>query len=65
MRVAGVDVAGLDDLGYNAITDGKVMSGPPTTIYVRAQTSQVAAVQGVLGQTVSVYSDRAKAPKHY
>jgi putative ABC transport system permease protein len=36
-------------LNYTSITNGKVTLGPPSNIYVRAQTSQVGAVQSVLG----------------
>jgi putative ABC transport system permease protein len=38
-------------LGYTNISGGRVTIGSPTTIYVRAQTSQVNAVQSVLAQT--------------
>jgi len=40
-------------LGHTGIADGKPTVGPPTTIYVRSQTDQVAAVQGVLAQTAN------------
>ncbi len=40
-------------LGYTSTSRGKTTSGPPTTIYVRSQTSQVAAVQSILGQTAN------------
>ena len=38
-------------LGYNSVITGRRTVGQPTMIYVRAQTSQVAAVQSVLAQT--------------
>jgi putative ABC transport system permease protein len=40
-------------LGYTGTDAGKVTTGPPTTIYVRAQTDRVDAVQGVLAQTAN------------
>jgi putative ABC transport system permease protein len=40
-------------LNYSAITNGELGVGPPTTIYVRAQTSQVNAVQPLLGATAN------------
>jgi putative ABC transport system permease protein len=40
-------------LGYNTIRDGRLTVGPPSTIYVRAQTSQVRAVQSLLAQTAN------------
>jgi putative ABC transport system permease protein len=40
-------------LNYHTITNGKLTVGPPSTIYVRAQTSQVGAVQSVLGATAN------------
>ena len=40
-------------LDYNTITDGKQALGPPSTIYVRAQTDHVDAVQSVLAQTAN------------
>jgi putative ABC transport system permease protein len=40
-------------LGYTSSTDGKPAIGSPTTIYLRAQTSQVAAVQAVLADTAN------------
>ena len=40
-------------LNYNTITNGKQTTGPPSTIYVRAHTSQVDAVQSVLGATAN------------
>jgi putative ABC transport system permease protein len=36
-------------LNYTSISDGKVTLGPPSNIYVRAQTSKVSRVQSVLG----------------
>jgi putative ABC transport system permease protein len=41
------------DLGYASQSDGRKTVGSPTTIYVRAQTGQVAAVQSVLAQTAN------------
>jgi putative ABC transport system permease protein len=38
-------------LDYTSIVDGAVTTGPPNTIYVRAQTNQVDAVHAVLAQT--------------
>jgi putative ABC transport system permease protein len=40
-------------LDYTSIVHGKPTIGPPTTIYVRSHTSQVAAVQSVLAQTAN------------
>jgi putative ABC transport system permease protein len=40
-------------LDYIANTGGDVTAGPPTTIYVRAQTSHVGAVHSVLGQAAN------------
>jgi putative ABC transport system permease protein len=40
-------------LNYTSIVHGKPANGPPTTIYVRSQTSQVGAVHTVLAQTAS------------
>jgi putative ABC transport system permease protein len=40
-------------LGYTSIVHGKPTIGPPSTIYVRSHTSQVAAVQSVLAQTAN------------
>jgi putative ABC transport system permease protein len=40
-------------LGYTTTSRGKPTSGPPTTIYVRSQTSQVAGVQALLAQTAN------------
>jgi putative ABC transport system permease protein len=40
-------------LGYETVTQGKETVGPPTAIYVRADTSQVSAVQSVLAQTAN------------
>ena len=40
-------------LDYTSITNGKQTTGPPSTIYVRAQTSQVNAVQSLLAQTAN------------
>jgi putative ABC transport system permease protein len=40
-------------LNYNTVTAGRLTVGPPSTIYVRAQTSQVNAVQSVLGATAN------------
>jgi putative ABC transport system permease protein len=40
-------------LDYTSIAGGKATIGPPTTIYVRAQTDHVGAVQSVLGQTAN------------
>jgi putative ABC transport system permease protein len=37
-------------LGYHSLITGRPTHGQPTTIYVRAQTSQVAAVQSILAQ---------------
>jgi putative ABC transport system permease protein len=40
-------------LDYVSITGGKAIAGPPTTIYIRAETSEVGAVQSVLAQTAN------------
>jgi putative ABC transport system permease protein len=40
-------------LGYVGFARGRATTGPPTTIYVRADTSQVQAVQAVLAQTAN------------
>jgi putative ABC transport system permease protein len=40
-------------LDHTSIARGKPTVGPPTTIYVRSQTSQVGAVQSVLAQTAN------------
>jgi putative ABC transport system permease protein len=40
-------------LDYTSIVRGKPTIGPPTTIYVRSETSQVGAVQSVLAQTAN------------
>ena len=41
-------------LNYTSTTaNGKTTEGPPTTIYVRSQTNEVAAVQSVLAQTAN------------
>jgi putative ABC transport system permease protein len=40
-------------LGYHTMVHGKPTVGPPSTVYVRAQTDQVAAVQNVLAQTAN------------
>jgi putative ABC transport system permease protein len=40
-------------LNYTSIVHGKPATGPPTTIYVRSQTSQVGAVHSVLAQTAN------------
>jgi putative ABC transport system permease protein len=40
-------------LDHTSITNGKPTIGPPTTIYVRSHTDQVAAVQSVLAQTAN------------
>jgi putative ABC transport system permease protein len=40
-------------LDYSTTTQGKATIGPPSTIYVRAQTSQVSAVWSVLAQTAN------------
>jgi putative ABC transport system permease protein len=40
-------------LAYTSSANGRTTIGPPTEIYVRAQTSQVAAVQSVLAQTAN------------
>jgi putative ABC transport system permease protein len=40
-------------LDYNSISHARATTGPPTTIYVRAQTSHVKAVQSILAQTAN------------
>jgi putative ABC transport system permease protein len=40
-------------LDYVSIAGGKATTGPPTTIYVRSETSEVGAVQSVLAQTAN------------
>ncbi len=40
-------------LDYTSVEHGRQTTGPPTTVYVRAQTSQVTAVQSVLAQTAN------------
>jgi putative ABC transport system permease protein len=40
-------------LNYTSIQHGKQATGPPTTVYIRAQTSEVPAVQSVLAQTAN------------
>jgi putative ABC transport system permease protein len=40
-------------LNYTANSAGRVTVGPPTTIYVRAQTGQVSQVQSLLGATAN------------
>jgi putative ABC transport system permease protein len=40
-------------LHYDSITNGRPNVGPPTTIYLRAQTSHVNAVQSILAQTAN------------
>lgn len=40
-------------LNYTSVARGQVTIGPPTTIYVRPQTSEVNAVQSILGQTAN------------
>jgi putative ABC transport system permease protein len=45
--------AAESELGYASQSDGRKTVGSPTTIYVRAQTGQVAAVQSVLAQTAN------------
>ena len=40
-------------LDYVSIAGGKAAAGPPTTIYVRAETNRVNAVQSVLAQTAN------------
>jgi putative ABC transport system permease protein len=40
-------------LNYTATSAGKITAGPPTTIYVRTQTSQVSQVQSILGATAN------------
>ncbi|WP_181772505.1 ABC transporter permease [Amycolatopsis pittospori] len=40
-------------LDYASIADGKATIGPPSTIYVRANTDKVGAVHGVLAQTAN------------
>ncbi len=40
-------------LGYTTVEAGEATAGPPTTVYVRARTDKVDAVQGVLAQTAN------------
>ena len=40
-------------LSYATVEAGKAVAGPPTTVYVRARTDKVDAVQGVLAQTAN------------
>jgi putative ABC transport system permease protein len=40
-------------LSYTTVEAGKAVTGPPTTVYVRARTDKVDAVQGVLAQTAN------------
>jgi putative ABC transport system permease protein len=40
-------------LNYTSTVGGQVTAGPPTTVYVRAETSRVTAVQSVLAQTAN------------
>jgi putative ABC transport system permease protein len=40
-------------LDYTSITNGRVTLGPPSNIYVRAQTGKVGAVQSLLGATAN------------
>jgi putative ABC transport system permease protein len=40
-------------LGYTTVDKGEPAAGPPTTVYVRARTDRVNAVQGVLAQTAN------------
>jgi putative ABC transport system permease protein len=40
-------------LGYVSVVSGKVKDGPPSSIYVRAATDHVVAVQSVLAQTAN------------
>ena len=40
-------------LNYTSIVAGKATTGPPSTLYVRAETSQVQQVQSVLAQTAN------------
>ncbi len=40
-------------LGYAGVSEGKPTIGPPSTIYVRAQTDEVEEVQSVLAQTAN------------
>ncbi|MFC5828854.1 ABC transporter permease [Nonomuraea insulae] len=40
-------------LDHTSIVGGEAKAGPPTTIYVRAETSQVRAVQSVLARSVN------------
>jgi putative ABC transport system permease protein len=40
-------------LDYTGVSDGKATVGPPSTIYVRAETNQVDAVQSLLAQTAN------------
>jgi putative ABC transport system permease protein len=46
-------VAAQRYLGYNTVAQGKTTIGPPSTIYVRAATSQVNFVWSVLAQTAN------------
>lgn len=40
-------------LDYTSIKDGKATTGPPGTLYIRAETDKVDAVQSVLAQTAN------------
>jgi putative ABC transport system permease protein len=40
-------------LSYATVDKGKAVAGPPTTVFVRARTDKVDAVQGVLAQTAN------------
>ena len=40
-------------LDHTSVADGTATVGPPTTIYLRSETSQVGAVQSVLAQTAN------------
>jgi putative ABC transport system permease protein len=40
-------------LSYATVDQGKVVAGPPTTVYVRARTDKVDSVQGVLARTAN------------
>jgi len=40
-------------LGYDAVADGRLTLGPPSTVYVRAQNSRVDGVQSILAQTAN------------
>ena len=40
-------------LSYATVDQGKVVAGPPTTVYVRARTEKVDSVQGVLARTAN------------